>query len=341
MIYCLCALVLNASPAAEDEMEFSSPYCGLYCVQAASHTLDKPCAFESLVDHAYLNASYGSTADDLCRALKDNGLGGKVVGNMTTNQLRMTDTPVILHVRAPGSTGYRHWILFLGFEGTRVHIYDPPRTLTTISLEDLLSIWDGVGITTSVPPQAASVVDLPFVWLGLVSLAGLLLWPLRGYRRKGLILLAVVAVVVAVRHLLLPGGFVGARRGLDNVMAAHFQSTAEEIDQFEKFREVSDTIVVDARLPAAYREEHIPDAISVPPALGFSALNDILAAIPKDRHVLVYCQSERCGWSDDVANYFLPRGYRRVSVYRGGMSDWRTHQRQQPSLVSKTGTSGG
>lgn len=331
MIFSLYAFAVLAAPEVEREVEFASPYCGLYCVQAAACALNKPCAFETLLDDAYLNAVYGSTADDLCRALKDCGLSGKIVASMTTNQLRMTNTPVILHVRAPGATGYRHWILFLGFEGTGVHIYDPPRTITTISFEDLLSIWDGVGITTSMPPQASGAVDLPLAWLALVALVGLLLWSLRCYRRKGLVLLTVVMVAVLVRHMLFPGGFFDARSAIDNVMAAHFQSAAEEIGyaEFEKFRKSPDAIVIDARLPSNYRVEHIPDAINVPPALGFSALQDILTTIPNDRHVLVYCQSERCGWSDDVANYFLPRGYRRVSVYRGGINDWRARQSQQ------------
>lgn len=335
VIFLLYALTLNVSSAAEANSEPSSPYCGLYCVHAAAHALNKPCTFEALVDHTYMNGSYGSTADDLCRALADNSLSGKIVGAMTTNQLWLTDAPVILHVRAPGAdTGYRHWILFLGFDGTKVRIYDPPRSVTTVSLEELLSIWDGVGIMTSAPGRVSGAVDLPLIWLPLVALAGLMLWSLHGCRKKAVVLLAVAAAVVVVRHVFLPGGFVGARAALDNIMASHFPSVSEEIDydQFEKFRKAPDAIVVDARLPSAYRAEHIPGAISVPPALGFSALKDILATVPKDRHVLLYCQSEHCGWSSEVANHFLPRGYRRVSVYRGGMNDWRARQGQRAAI---------
>src|SRR5439155_11835789 len=121
MIMILCALSLSMLSAAETNSEPSSPYCGLYCVLAAAHTLKQPCAFESLIDHGYLHGSYGSTADDLCRALADNGVSGKVVEAMTTNQLQLANAPVILHVRGPGAdSGYRHWILFLGFDGTRV-----------------------------------------------------------------------------------------------------------------------------------------------------------------------------------------------------------------------------
>jgi rhodanese-related sulfurtransferase len=331
MIVYLCAIALQSAPAADADVELASPYCGLYCVQAAGHALNRPCAFDVLLDNAYLNAPFGSTAADLCRALVDIGLNGKVVGNMTTSQLRMTNTPVILHVRAPGATGYRHWILFLGFEGRRIQIYDPPRAVSSVTLEDLLSIWDGIGIVTSVPPDRAIVVDLPVDWLVLVLLCGLLLWALGNYRRKALALLTAVVFVVGARHALFPGGFVGAGSALDNVIAAHFRSTVQEIgyEQFETLRKRPDSLVVDARLPSSYRTDHIPGAINVPPALGISALNKILGTIPKDRHLLLYCQSLGCHWSEEVAQYFLPRGYRRVCIYRGGMNDWRERRTQQ------------
>ena len=47
------------------------------------------------------------------------------------------------------------------------------------------------------------------------------------------------------------------------------------------------------------------------------------AAANGDIPIVVYCASDRCQWSHQVAKVLADVGYRDVRVYLGGKADWR------------------
>lgn len=75
--------------------------------------------------------------------------------------------------------------------------------------------------------------------------------------------------------------------------------------------------VIDARDPAQYDKEHIPGAVN----LEWRQALEKRAAIPKDKSVLIYCNtgslSAQAGFALRVA------GYDNVRILQGGFAEWK------------------
>lgn len=166
----------SGAPVAAVTWESPSHYCGLHCVYAVAQVHGVRFNFESLVDAKYLTGRDGSTAANLSSALSDVGLHGDERAFLTIDRLRFIDQPLILHVRSPGlGAQYRHWVLFLGFDGDRLRLYDPPRDLGNVTAAELLSIWDGAGIIVGKNRQsAATSIPLSFSFAAFVAGAAIL-----------------------------------------------------------------------------------------------------------------------------------------------------------------------
>ncbi len=109
LVICI-VLVFAVSTATAGE----GPYCGLFCVQAASAAIGRPCDFQVIKTPDFLHGNPGSTADDLVRALAIGDLTGTPRNGITAHELRVATEPYILHTRSPGAKSYSHWIVFLG-----------------------------------------------------------------------------------------------------------------------------------------------------------------------------------------------------------------------------------
>ena len=84
-----------------------------------------------------------------------------------------------------------------------------------------------------------------------------------------------------------------------------------------------DAVLVDARSPEAYRDNHLAGAVSLP----FAGLEERLAAfkerVPYSRMLIVYCSGYGCPDSFDLGVRLLKEGYEEVMVYEGGFPEWR------------------
>jgi len=82
------------------------------------------------------------------------------------------------------------------------------------------------------------------------------------------------------------------------------------------------TLVLDARIGAAYRLGHIPGALSLP--LGeFAAVFPALEPRLRQASLLVvYCSAATCSDSHDLAGLLWARGLKNLLLYTGGMEDW-------------------
>src|SRR5579884_3957483 len=131
------------------------PYCGVYSVYAALRSQGINVRFEDLLQPKYIGSEDGSSLSELQMAARDFGAEAFPLEGLTATSLRAARYPIILHVRRPGKdTPFLHWILFLGNEGNRAHIIDPPNSVETVSFAQLLSLWDGVGLVIAKEPHA-------------------------------------------------------------------------------------------------------------------------------------------------------------------------------------------
>lgn len=85
----------------------------------------------------------------------------------------------------------------------------------------------------------------------------------------------------------------------------------------------SENVALVEALPAdSYAEFHLPGAINVPFAQGFS--KQIQQQIPdKDQPVIVYCMNTECSASPKAVRQMEKLGYTHVFDYEAGKVDWK------------------
>jgi rhodanese-related sulfurtransferase len=327
----LALLLPTAGPAVTAQLptltESPSHYCGIHCVYAAAQHYGVQCDFEKLADTHYVTSRTGSSAAALVQALKDLGLHGYQNDFLTVEQLSLLGKPTILHVRAPGAgLKYRHWVLFLGFDGDHVKLYDPPRDVGTVTTAELLSMWDGAGIVVDNRGSLAAL-PLPFPLssiafvIGAAVLIGVLSRWVQGWR----LVVPIALAMSFIAHVCLPRGFLRAPSAVANVQRFFLPADVPivDLDQTRRLIASGDCLFVDARLGGAFARFHLPGAVSVPVDSSYINLNYKAAAIGGRKSVIVYCQNKNCEWAEHIATQLAARGINNIRWYRGGVNEWR------------------
>lgn len=84
-----------------------------------------------------------------------------------------------------------------------------------------------------------------------------------------------------------------------------------------QIRERADVLLIDVREQAEYDAGHIPGITLIP----MGDIANRLADIPKDKTVVVSCQSGRR--SSQVASFLQEQGYTNIHDLQGGFSAWQ------------------
>ena len=84
-----------------------------------------------------------------------------------------------------------------------------------------------------------------------------------------------------------------------------------------QIRERADVLLIDVREQAEYDAGHIPGITLIP----MGDIANRLAEIPKDKTVVVSCQSGRR--SSQVASFLQEQGYTNIHDLQGGFSAWQ------------------
>ncbi len=80
-------------------------------------------------------------------------------------------------------------------------------------------------------------------------------------------------------------------------------------------------VLLEALDGASYKQGHLPGARLFPMT---SAREQARSVAPRqDAPIVVYCASETCRNSDEVAKVLSSVGYTDVRVYKGGKADWQ------------------
>ena len=78
-------------------------------------------------------------------------------------------------------------------------------------------------------------------------------------------------------------------------------------------------IILEALPETYYRQGHLPGARHFP----VDKARELAQTLPKDSSIVVYCASETCKNSHEVAKLLTSVGYSDVRVYVGGKADWQ------------------
>ena len=307
-------------------------YCGLYCIYIAAKSIGVELPLEDLIREDYLTGRDGSSVDDLVNVSRAKGLNAKVRNGLAIDDLMVANAPMILHVRSPGSKGYFHWSLFLGFdESGKAEIYDPPVGRGKLSKATVLSIWDGSAIDISwekdevfaLPVSPSSIV------LGLGTFLGLWVFQ-KWFRTKWVVPL--VGLCLGCITLVLPLGYIWNQDTVRHVASSHFEVELSEIsyEELKELLESKQVTLIDTRPEETFQNDCIPGAINIP--IGTSEIN-LLKALDELRRlegkpVVTYCQNDRCGWAELIGSIISKRTTIPVRVYAEGMNGWHSRQRE-------------
>lgn len=325
-------------PAVETS---GGPYCGVYSLYAALRLHGKEVAFADLLTPKYISSYKGSTLGELRQAAMDFGAHAEAVDGLTAASLRASSDPIILHVRRPGfGTPYAHWVLFLGVEGGKARIVDPPHAVQLLPFAELLALWDGTGLMVAKAPvstwpvRVAAWLELGALLLFVVTVLGLarLAWERtsgRSHRPIGLAVLPSLALFIAVAaHVIADEGFFHNQAALAQVIGGHFkpQLAGLSVQEVADLLRDPNVTLIDARYPQAYEQGHLPGAINLPVYSGLVERSTVLGRIRPTHRVIVYCQSDRCPWGEVIASDLYYRGYRQTSLFPGGWNAWVKHE---------------
>ncbi|MGE4299305.1 MAG: rhodanese-like domain-containing protein [Desulfovibrionaceae bacterium] len=82
-------------------------------------------------------------------------------------------------------------------------------------------------------------------------------------------------------------------------------------------------VIVDARPPERFKQEHIAGAINLTPPLFDFMYGMRLARLPKEKPVLVYGRTISKLYDEEVADLLVKRGHTAVTIVTGGLSAWK------------------
>jgi rhodanese-related sulfurtransferase len=136
----------------------------------------------------------------------------------------------------------------------------------------------------------------------------------RGFLRQGLAL-AGLAFLPAIGQAVYYGQSV----------SWHASAVAADEVTLEQTANWADSILwVDARPDAQFQQEHIPGAISLNEDRWSELLPQMLAAWTPDKRVVVYCSSQSCAASHEVARRLRAEAeLKNVFVLHGGWETWQ------------------
>ena len=150
----------------------------------------------------------------------------------------------------------------------------------------------------------------------------------------GGILLMIVATVVGVAvNAVRPNGVALIQKGQAVSTAQHAESdsTAAEaplaegaisIEQMKEIFDAGTATIIDARSTTEYEEGHIPGSINIPHDRIPEFMDVLNSEVAMEAHVVCYCRSFTCDFSDLLATELKIIGYQNVSIFSGGWDEW-------------------
>lgn len=98
-------------------------------------------------------------------------------------------------------------------------------------------------------------------------------------------------------------------------------------DMFVRLLEGSANYLIDARGAEKFAQGHIKGAVNYYGGDVQSRIPDLLANVPRDRVILIYCDGGECELSHHVADVLKQFGYGPVFIYTGGWAEWTSKRK--------------
>jgi len=320
-------------------------YCGVYCLYAVIRLEGNSIDISDLVKPEYIDSPEGSSIKGLMKAAEDHGMHALAVTYLTPNTLRELSYPIILSVKRDiESARYDHYELFLGDEGGKAKLYDPPDPARLVDYQELAPRWGGTGVVVSARPISLKRTLIParVRFLSGAGAAVLALWwwerrrrtisADRVTRRKAVGLsvaqwagISAVAVAASVLfHTIDDIGFIARPETVGSMQLAHLGSFLPKLKAAHVHRAFeSGDVIIDARWEDDYNAGHIGDAVNIQPDATPEQCREAMAGVSEDARVVIYCRSAQCPYAVIVAKKLYSEGYTNIAYFKGGWLEWK------------------
>ncbi len=320
------------------------PYCGLYCIYTVMRAWDTNPDFRYLLKNKYISNYQGSTLGELKQAAIDHQLFAECVDNLTIRSLKSSKLPMILHVKSSmKSPKYDHYVLFLGIEGSVARIYSPPHPIKYVPLHEIRYIWSGAALIVSNNPIAlhhmlfkeklmmlslATVLAVALFLFHVIKirwLAAQHLWAVQV--RYAAIQFGCILLVTFVASFLAHyfcNGFLSYPEAVEHIQTIHAGQFIPKITKKQAYKHfVNRSLFIDVRFSTDFIHGHIGNAINLPINCSDEHYAQTISGLPKDKMIVLYCQSAGCKFAETMAIRLKDDGFSNVAVFRGGWVEWQ------------------
>ena len=333
---------------ATKEYKSSKVFCGVSCLTAVFRLHGKSVKLEDIAIDEYVGVPKGSSLQQLKTCAQDYGMHAVVLKNITSEFLKKSPYPVILHVKPQvTSKEYSHYELYLGSKDGKAIIFDLPNPPELEHFGVLLSRMSGKGLVVSSDPIDTGTFFAParkrfLMWFTIVvgvilvlrwakmrwlKGAGELAW----HKVFGLSIaqgagFVVLALVVGMGyHFVNDAGFLARADATSSIQQANAGSFIPKVSK-EKVGKLlgGDTIFIDARMARDYEAGHLEGSISIPVNAEESHRVEAMAGVAKDAKIVIYCQSGGCPYAGIVTAKLKTDGFSNISIFKGGWNEWKT-----------------
>jgi rhodanese-related sulfurtransferase len=137
-------------------------------------------------------------------------------------------------------------------------------------------------------------------------------------------LVGIIGFIAVLFHSIAETGLLKNPVAVAEVTRRYYAVNVPEIslDEMKTLVEQNRSLLFDTRFRLDFAFGAIPHAVNLSIDSGLAERKSILQGIDKSAKIVLYCQSSRCGFSDEVASFLKFNGYRNVSIFRGGYREW-------------------
>ena len=256
---------------------------------------------------------------------------------MSLLEIEALGGPLIANVRSsPQTQAYDHWVCVEATEEGLV-VYDGSAPGRLVSPASFMAEFSGIGIAVSRDAFPWTMITIArlggFLALLASAYAGLFFWQVRpnaSVLKNSTTILFSTLLVCGVLTTLFDAAN-GYSKGMELALAPHKNSDFREGDLDDLRLATTDPgiILVDARTADSFSHGSLDRAVNIPVSATFHEIDLFTTKLPRNTNIVVFCQSERCGYDDVIGKKLAKIGFKNVVVSRQGVAEFRKTQKKR------------
>ena len=299
-------------------------------------------AVGAMFRHLERNAKPGllETPEAIVETLTKQGLFSQFFAAGRLGDLKRADEPVLLLFRNDWSSlGNARWVLLLDIAGNQAKVVDPAvsEEVVTISTAELLARWDGRGLYVSREPISLNRVRFAnFFKMLPIAVFLFFSWLVYDTRKKRAktetpvlreiaMLVGLTLLLGTLYHLATPTGLLRNTSAGKIVVGRFETSIAPELSLDETRQRMANgpVLLLDTRTADKFAEGTIPGAVNFPVDASPEERETLLADVPREMPIILFCKSNRCPYAESIANFLRHNGYENLAIFRDGFVEWK------------------